>query len=957
MNYEAFYIQTLKECKIDEAFQQLKIDKVNSLRRKNYEQYAQVIICYVRLKLFTAEYHDLERKLKDVADSSYYVYLKQQTKAHISLLLSKIAYSKGGWEEAEQLAEDAMAYGRAAKENGESDDCYLFCRAYLVLAKVQFRQRDVYRAKLLMAKSFLCYKDSTEHTNGHYMRARLLSHYAQICMLDHTIVIATSLIEESKQVYDSAGYKPYFYLPEINSHWGAVLIAQGEEYDKAREKLKEAFRLLHMHFPKCMNRQKAHICYLLGMSFLKEAELPGVEKGALLAQAELYFGKELKLRLGLYLKPWHSTIARARNNLAQVYTEIGGEHYFERAIEMVDLALKGNYSRQDSAAKKLSALQKIKGSNSPFEAIRSLFLLARLKYLQFRAKLKKKGALKEAWDTINLAHLAILLIRKEYYNLETKIAVMGQQARAVYEMGLAILYEQQGAFGEEERLELEQRIFEFFYFSKSFLLLESLSPFSLTTLSARPQQSGNASPDMVASLIKNIDECFSEGLKCTLEDEQDKITLLLKINKKTVNSDWSNDHKIKDVLGDIRNQLREEEEGTVLSYFLGEQGLYAMVIRGSEPLQFFQLLDRSKEVIELKKSILDCSAILNGYELEELDDQIFRLDIEQGLYAGLKDKNVKCIGYSSQLYKILIAPLRHALGNRIYIIPDEELFYVPFPFLSEQFDTSGKNKFSVQTYLINNYKISYHLSNALLYWNHNDKRGKEPALADAFRLYSLPGLYTNVELGSDEQRLNQAKIDAVIYIAGLFQLRFPKMQHELLSYSTAEIKGNLQNEGSAIQILHFFGHSYSEGGYANAPCLVLRKNLRTGQLHMLSQAEIQHLALDSNTLVIINACKGGHGGVGNGEGPVSLVQAFLKAGARNIYYSQYKMGAEEILQFSSRVIKRLLEGDNFLDALVNIQRQCLKSGTSDSHPAIWASYSFIGNQMQKIWNPNQKGEQ
>jgi len=950
--YEKLYINALKQCVIDQTLEFFGSMRTAFERQEQYEDYIRATIYWARLKLLISQYSDVETELSRIGYEPWFRDVNPFIQARLMLIKAKTYYSLGKFREAYEETDNALkkAPPMSDSEIKKKDEDFFFCRAYMVKAKINWRLRDVYRAKLYMALSWIYYSKGRK-LEGHYLPARLLCHYGQIHLHEGEVEQAYRFFKESKKAYNRLGYKRHFYLPETLSLYASCKL-EWKEFENAKKAIHTADRQLDVEFPGMMNRNRAHLRNLYARTCIGAAEHTTDEEEASnnLYEAIQYLFEEIRIRKSLFDNKEHFTLARIYNDLSKICRKLGA---FKKAIEEAECALRMNVPKYNRNLSDESLIDLVSEASSTHHLLVSFQRMAEAywhRYLATEKDAHKLEGLEEAWHYIRVCQEVINKIRERYHANESKI-IVGTYARKIFELGMEILLERQEKAGRNAKAQQKVRndIFRLFCNSKSFILLQSLHPYSISSISGKSDRSGNYSPSDLRQLMEDINTSFESSFNKEIINERliKEVLTASEEDVKYIRKEPTEQRKLE--LKDIYKALSQEvENGDIISYFLGKRGVYVMVIQGKGGLQFKRLLRGEKAIGELKNDIKELAALFNNFEEKDIKGTF-----EEFEWALVKDitqnPNWKLIHYSTLFYRKLFRECSLSKEiKRLYIIPDEDLFHLPFGYFSRPLK-GNETSYSSLPYLALDYKISYHISTALLFENHerNKKKDKRARMLltdeDSLQLLSIAG--KAMSKGKLLGQYNAPNIIAVRSIDKILQIN--SNVGRLSQMSGEELKSEFVKYAKELKIFHFFGHSHRQG---DELCLLLESHVGDSDKNVLmTQAEIQNLDLRNSRLILINACKGGYGRTGNGEAPVSLFQAFLKAGAVNIYYSLFRINQRVAREFTVSFIQALKNrNSNFIDALSETQRAHIREGGVNSHPVIWASPSFIGNQMEKL---------
>jgi len=79
------------------------------------------------------------------------------------------------------------------------------------------------------------------------------------------------------------------------------------------------------------------------------------------------------------------------------------------------------------------------------------------------------------------------------------------------------------------------------------------------------------------------------------------------------------------------------------------------------------------------------------------------------------------------------------------------------------------------------------------------------------------------------------------------------------------------------------------------------------------------------------------------EGPFSLARSFLKVGAKNIFFTLFKIDSRLGAKLMVKIVKNLRKGKSYAAALQRVKKQWIKT----YHPCAWSAPIFIGSQSDQ----------
>lgn len=353
-----------------------------------------------------------------------------------------------------------------------------------------------------------------------------------------------------------------------------------------------------------------------------------------------------------------------------------------------------------------------------------------------------------------------------------------------------------------------------------------------------------------------------------------------------------------------------------------------------------QLADLIPSVSSLQNKILDPKTALVSYHLsgkelltliittKEFDfirqplDGLFYENIQSYLndLHNVEDgKNFNGNAAATYLYGRLITPiLRYTPNcNRLVIIPDDELNYLPFEALA---DESGH-------YLLESFAIQYQYSTALLNIHLGNKGVPRHSIL-AFAPFTADAS-NNLEV-----------------------LKYSKEEVENLKgrifMGKNATKQTFLNTVNHYEIIHLATHArVNDQSPLQSFISFYPDDQNTSRLYA---QEIYNLRLDSTRLVILSACETGAGQLVRGEGLMSLSRAFAYAGCPNIITSLWKAEDKTTAFITKRLHFYLQKNFSKDQALRRAKLDLLKSHEIEPRfksPNYWAHLVFIGSYTQQ----------
>lgn len=351
-----------------------------------------------------------------------------------------------------------------------------------------------------------------------------------------------------------------------------------------------------------------------------------------------------------------------------------------------------------------------------------------------------------------------------------------------------------------------------------------------------------------------------------------------------------------------------------------------------------QLADQIPTVSELQNKILDNNTALISYHISEQELLILVVTTKGfGFYKhGIGDKFYKNISSflkslhnvddaekfngdsaSKYMYSYLIDPILPEIKdcNRLIIIPDDELSYLPFESLKNEGDQ----------YLIESFSVQYQYSTALLQVHGgNNHTQKNNILAFA--------PFTEQNPHSDLEILKYSKDEV------------ERLNGKIFTGKDAT-KNNFLSTADHYGIIHLATHA-NTNDQSPLKSFISFYPAGSDSSDRLYAQEIYDLRLDSVQLIILSACETGAGQLVRGEGLMSLSRAFAYAGCTNIITSLWKAEDRTTAFITKRLHVYLQKNYSMDKALRQAKIDLLNSNEIEPRfktPNYWAHLVFIGS--------------
>ncbi|MFN0217058.1 MAG: CHAT domain-containing protein, partial [Saprospiraceae bacterium] len=359
----------------------------------------------------------------------------------------------------------------------------------------------------------------------------------------------------------------------------------------------------------------------------------------------------------------------------------------------------------------------------------------------------------------------------------------------------------------------------------------------------------------------------------------------------------------------------------LLEYFTGDSAIYVFILT-NRGLQFFQ----SPRPQDLHESIQNLRESLTIEKLRNRQ-QNFLLFSES----------------AAKLYNALLSNPLNALPpsvNHLAIIPDGELYDVPFELLSKANDTKNFKDFP---YLLRHYTISYANSGSLLLkQSESASKAKTPG--------STPFMAFAAQYSTSDHRNKQLQSKGLKPFDDMpISRNGTKKIAETLQGGRAYLglnanKSQFKKQASQGQILHLAMHTQIEG---NDPMfskfLFTQTEKDPAGENDLYAIELYDLQLNAK-MAVLGACETGLGQVRQGEGVMSLARAFAYTGVPASVVSLWMVKDGPTNDLMLGFYEQLKTGARKDDALRQAKLNYLeKQSLSLANPYFWGGFIASGN--------------
>jgi len=471
--------------------------------------------------------------------------------------------------------------------------------------------------------------------------------------------------------------------------------------------------------------------------------------------------------------------------------------------------------------------------------------------------------------------------------------------------------------------------------SKNLILLETLNNVDALELAAIPDSIIKKEKSLRVDITFLENRRFEENQKATLNEvaisalngqifklKQEYQTLLREIEV-TYPDYFQLKFKSTFVsVPDIQNTILAADE-TIIEYFLGDDWIYVFLIKKGtfKVSRFPKEKDLISKINQFRESIYSYRPA-NVHKQQVLNEALVATTNQLGF----------------ELYSTLIQPFCQELTQKITIVADGALGYLPFDALITK-QASDRKQLNLFNYLMNQHIINHaHSINWL-----SGLLKKKPikftqnfiGVAPEFQATKGGQAIADFRLGLGPLQHNQTEVELIqTNIGGKVITGIAATRQSFLAY----IKQG--------QVLHLATHGKSNDQQGDYSYLAFAKPTDTTDHQFLYVKDLFNLNIPAE-LVVLSACETGLGEIKRGEGIVGIGKGFSYAGAKSMVTTLWRVSDNSTANFMPLFYKNLKSGQAKDEALWNAKKEFIKTYRTAGHPFFWSGYVAYGN-MQPI---------
>ena len=316
------------------------------------------------------------------------------------------------------------------------------------------------------------------------------------------------------------------------------------------------------------------------------------------------------------------------------------------------------------------------------------------------------------------------------------------------------------------------------------------------------------------------------------------------------------------------------------------------------------------------------------------------------------------------LYDLLIRPLKRKLHgkNRLVIIPDGVLYYIPFEALIANTPRQANQAidFTKLEYLLRSYEISYSYSSSF-YLNRLQQKDSTATkalsfvgFAPVFRDTDSNGIFHSnnvMAFEKDPSVLRSITVDGKKFS----ELKYSEREVSSVAEDfekkgkrgTSFLYDNASEENFKLNVgkyscVHIATHGYINEEHPQLSMLLFSQpqHSSTTEDGVLYASEMYNLSLNAD-LLVLSSCQSGLGKYVKGEGIIAMTRGFFYSGAHNIIFSLWKVYDKQTNALMTEFYDHVLEGETFSSALRKSKLRLI-ADRSTAFPSKWSGFILVG---------------
>ncbi|BDS12106.1 CHAT domain-containing protein [Aureispira anguillae] len=538
----------------------------------------------------------------------------------------------------------------------------------------------------------------------------------------------------------------------------------------------------------------------------------------------------------------------------------------------------------------------------------------------------------DLYATAKLATENLELLNKSLKNKNSQLYWLNKEAIPLFEKAIQIAI---GIYNKTKNPKYLNEAFMLSEHSKSMLMMGALQENNASSFGGIPNKLVHREKELQKLLAEAEKKRFDANLIGDLDIVKHQDSLIFNYHHQVdalifqFETEYPKYYQLKYAaqVADINSiQTTLDDSTTFIEYFEGKAKIYAFTITKNQA--FVHAIERTP-----------------SYNRDIHDFQSMLTNIKE---AADKPVNVynKFIAEAHNLYNKLLKNSLVPHNNRLIIVPDGQLGYIPFDvFLPKKIapifnQAENTINFSILPYLIRDYKISYNYSATLL--TSSPIRSKQ--YKNGYVLALAPS-YTNKSTPSCRSQYEQKLRKELVELPGATrELEFLKWTFNGCFLSSAEAnEANFKQNAPNCSVLHLAVHGLVDNNKPELSGLALEEDMGKKEDNILYAYEIKQLDLQAE-LVVLSACETGIGKYQRGEGVLSIGRGFMYAGVPSLLTTLWSLNDYSSDKIIKQFYTNLSQGMKKDEAIQQAKLHYLNGHNGlSAYPALWACFIQVGD--------------
>lgn len=760
--------------------------------------------------------------------------------------------------------------------------------------------------------------------------------------------LALEYYAKSASIVEKAGKEQQWALSHIYNNMGLVYGRQ-----KMFEKELEYF-LKALNMKKSFDMSHSDVYHNLGKTYIDLKQYP---------QAHNMLHEALRMKIA-EVGEQHTTVAGTYFYLAELHME---QQQYDSAIYFAEKSLAINqdnfgekgtalafdykllatlYEKQAAWEQSLTYLQKsiacllqdydeekLEATPSTFENVMDPLTLLQLMHqkgevlMQLYTATSQSEDLQLAYQTSMAATDMIDHIYRNFNDPESR-TYLADNANKILELALQAAFELQQ---QENNIQYLQAAFQLMEKNKAQLLLHNI------TTSQWKQQAGVDDSLLEKEQELNVKLAYYEKLCFEEESKQEPDTSRLSKYKNEIfalhREQESLNESLKENYPQYFHMMHEPNDITL------EEAQQNLIQKNELLVEYFQGADA-----------------LYCLSMDKQDVKLYRIKADklpiENLLRSLRNRDFASYSESAHtLFDHLLKPvLQHHRSEKLIIIPDGSLGYIPFEaLLTKAVETpnNGRHNYRSLPYLILDKAIAYQYSAQLLA-SVQAKSSHQfdqsfAGYAPAFSKQQNPLLATR----SAEDRQLVDELEALPFAEEEVQ-SIAQLLKGNMHLSNQATEKNFKETANNSRIIHLASHTLIDDRNPLYSRLVFAPEDESDEDGLLHTYELYNMQLNAD-MVTLSACNTGVGKIQKGEGIISLARGFMYAGVPNVLMSLWAVSDRSTSQLMQNFYQALNEGSSKAEALRLAKLRYLEEADANTAaPYYWSGFVLISNNQDAL---------